>query len=209
MVSSLNMFGSSTPILFVVFVETIGVFWFYGVSRYRFNITTRTISYKGRRRESCRKCDIGLSAIYSLHFPISSFNELSILVSLQYTMLYEIQFAILQFLCLYFDTLWRFGLLLSFLHPISSLILSCLFSPSCSSWCLSIVLSDHFSCIPVTFLTSSFLQFHHSKLFCDLNAVYACRFCDDVELMLGRRPALFWRICWQYISPIFLAVGAV
>jgi len=64
LVSSLNMFGSSTPILFVVFVETIGVFWFYGVSR----------------------------------------------------------------------------------------------------------------------------------------------FCDDVELMLGKRPALFWRVCWQYISPIFLAV---
>jgi len=32
------------------------------------------------------------------------------------------------------------------------------------------------------------------------------RFCDDVELMLGSRPALFWRVCWQYISPIFLAV---
>ena len=30
----LNTFGSSTPILFVVFVETIGVFWFYGVSRW-------------------------------------------------------------------------------------------------------------------------------------------------------------------------------
>ena len=30
----LNVFGSSNPILFVVFVETIGVFWFYGVSRF-------------------------------------------------------------------------------------------------------------------------------------------------------------------------------
>ena len=33
LVAMLNMFGSSTPILFVVFLETIGVFWFYGVSR--------------------------------------------------------------------------------------------------------------------------------------------------------------------------------
>ena len=38
-------------------------------------------------------------------------------------------------------------------------------------------------------------------------ALYFCRFCDDVELMLGTRPALFWRVCWQYISPIFLAVS--
>jgi len=34
LVAMLNMFGSSTPILFVVFLETIGVFWFYGVSRF-------------------------------------------------------------------------------------------------------------------------------------------------------------------------------
>lgn len=32
------------------------------------------------------------------------------------------------------------------------------------------------------------------------------RFCDDVELMLGQRPGLFWRLCWQYISPVFLIV---
>ena len=30
---SLQMFGSGTPILFVVFIEVVGVFWFYGVSR--------------------------------------------------------------------------------------------------------------------------------------------------------------------------------
>ena len=29
----LQMFGSGTPILFVVFIEVVGVFWFYGVSR--------------------------------------------------------------------------------------------------------------------------------------------------------------------------------
>ena len=33
LVAMLNMFGSSTPILLVVFIETIGVFWFYGVNR--------------------------------------------------------------------------------------------------------------------------------------------------------------------------------
>ncbi|XP_055856388.1 sodium-dependent serotonin transporter [Episyrphus balteatus] len=29
-------------------------------------------------------------------------------------------------------------------------------------------------------------------------------FSSDVEQMLGKRPGLFWRICWAYISPIFL-----
>lgn len=32
------------------------------------------------------------------------------------------------------------------------------------------------------------------------------RFCDDVELMIGKRPGIFWRTCWQYISPVFLGV---
>lgn len=32
------------------------------------------------------------------------------------------------------------------------------------------------------------------------------RFCDDVEMMMGQRPGLFWRMCWQYISPIFLLI---
>ncbi|XP_055903387.1 sodium-dependent serotonin transporter [Eupeodes corollae] len=29
-------------------------------------------------------------------------------------------------------------------------------------------------------------------------------FSSDVEQMLGKRPGIFWRICWAYISPIFL-----
>nr|CAH8838758.1 unnamed protein product [Trichobilharzia regenti] len=30
------------------------------------------------------------------------------------------------------------------------------------------------------------------------------RFCQDVQMMLGFKPGIFWRICWAYISPIFL-----
>ncbi|KAL0272547.1 UNVERIFIED_CONTAM: hypothetical protein PYX00_005476 [Menopon gallinae] len=30
------------------------------------------------------------------------------------------------------------------------------------------------------------------------------RFSDDIEKMLGFRPGIFWRICWSYISPLFL-----
>ncbi|KAH8301750.1 sodium-dependent serotonin transporter [Drosophila kikkawai] len=30
------------------------------------------------------------------------------------------------------------------------------------------------------------------------------RFSSDVEQMLGSKPGLFWRICWTYISPVFL-----
>lgn len=32
------------------------------------------------------------------------------------------------------------------------------------------------------------------------------RFSADVEMMLGKKPGLFWRICWTYISPVFLLV---
>lgn len=31
-------------------------------------------------------------------------------------------------------------------------------------------------------------------------------FSTDVESMLGHRPGIFWRVCWMYISPVFLLV---
>lgn len=31
-------------------------------------------------------------------------------------------------------------------------------------------------------------------------------FSNDVESMLGQRPGLYWRVCWKYISPVFLLV---
>ncbi|XKL65370.1 hypothetical protein PGB90_008790 [Kerria lacca] len=34
------------------------------------------------------------------------------------------------------------------------------------------------------------------------------RFTGDIELMLGHRPGLYWRICWKFISPTFI-IGVV
>ena len=28
------------------------------------------------------------------------------------------------------------------------------------------------------------------------------KFADDIELMIGRRPHLYWLICWKYLSPL-------
>lgn len=28
------------------------------------------------------------------------------------------------------------------------------------------------------------------------------RFADDIELMTGNRPGLYWLICWKYLSPM-------
>ena len=28
------------------------------------------------------------------------------------------------------------------------------------------------------------------------------RFSDDIELMTGSRPGLYWLICWKYVSPL-------
>lgn len=28
------------------------------------------------------------------------------------------------------------------------------------------------------------------------------RFADDIELMTGHRPGLYWLICWKYLSPL-------
>lgn len=32
-------------------------------------------------------------------------------------------------------------------------------------------------------------------------------FARDVEKMIGHRPGIFWRVCWNYISPVFLLVS--
>jgi len=34
------------------------------------------------------------------------------------------------------------------------------------------------------------------------------RFSCDIEKMIGKRPSLFWRLCWKYISPIFILVSS-
>ncbi|XP_045505160.1 sodium-dependent noradrenaline transporter-like [Colias croceus] len=34
------------------------------------------------------------------------------------------------------------------------------------------------------------------------------RFSDDVEEMLGFRPGIYWRICWKFVSPVFI-IGVV
>ena len=33
------------------------------------------------------------------------------------------------------------------------------------------------------------------------------RFSLDIEEMIGHRPGIFWRVCWNYISPVFLLVS--
>lgn len=35
------------------------------------------------------------------------------------------------------------------------------------------------------------------------------KFCDDIESMIGRRPNLYWRTCWKFISPSFLVIVVV
>ena len=34
------------------------------------------------------------------------------------------------------------------------------------------------------------------------NIVLFVRFSDDIELMTGRRPSIYWLICWKFVSPI-------
>lgn len=31
-------------------------------------------------------------------------------------------------------------------------------------------------------------------------------FCDDVEFMLNRRPGIYWRVCWGFVTPVFMLV---
>ena len=49
-----------------------------------------------------------------------------------------------------------------------------------------------------------------SALFETIGVVYCYginKFISNIESMLGRRPHLFYILCWKYISPIFLGVS--
>ncbi|XP_071446953.1 sodium-dependent dopamine transporter [Hetaerina americana] len=30
------------------------------------------------------------------------------------------------------------------------------------------------------------------------------RFCDDIKMMLGFSPGIYWRVCWKFVAPLFL-----
>lgn len=32
------------------------------------------------------------------------------------------------------------------------------------------------------------------------------RFSEDIERMMGFKPGLYWRLCWKFVSPVFLLV---
>lgn len=34
-------------------------------------------------------------------------------------------------------------------------------------------------------------------------------FSADIEQMLGKKPSLYWRVCWRYVSPTFLFVSEI
>ncbi|XP_041367483.1 sodium- and chloride-dependent glycine transporter 1-like [Gigantopelta aegis] len=49
--------------------------------------------------------------------------------------------------------------------------------------------------------------------FCELLAlswVYGFdRFSEDIEMMLGKKPNIYWKVCWKYVSPIVILVTIV
>ena len=56
----------------------------------------------------------------------------------------------------------------------------------------------------------SIAYFLLSIAYCLLSIVYcllsiAARFCDCVEQMTGRRPGLFWYLCWKFFAPAVMA----
>jgi hypothetical protein len=34
------------------------------------------------------------------------------------------------------------------------------------------------------------------------------RFCEDIEMMIGFKPNIFWKVCWAFVTPTILTVRA-
>ena len=35
------------------------------------------------------------------------------------------------------------------------------------------------------------------------------KFSDDISLMLGHAPNLYWKMCWKYVAPLAIIVSVV
>jgi len=35
------------------------------------------------------------------------------------------------------------------------------------------------------------------------------RFSEDIERMMGFKPGIYWRLCWKFVSPVFLLVSEI
>ena len=69
-----------------------------------------------------------------------------------------------------------------------------------SCWCLLVLRSQQV----ITLARKDFDQHEALSKMTQVILHIKFRFCDDVELMLGQRPGLFWRLCWQYIRFVLM-----
>ena len=35
------------------------------------------------------------------------------------------------------------------------------------------------------------------------------RFAEDIEMMLGYKPGMYWKICWKFVTPFIICVSIV
>jgi solute carrier family 6 noradrenalin transporter-like protein 2 len=73
---------------------------------------------------------------------------------------------------------------------------------------ISLLCSALFECLAVSWFYGK--RVNHFSLFGCSNVLLFLgleKFCDDVENMIGHRPGLYWRICWKFISPMFIIVS--
>lgn len=53
-----------------------------------------------------------------------------------------------------------------------------------------------------SFFWKSLLKFNIFSKEIECFCFYVSRFADDIEMMTGNRPGLYWLICWKYLSPL-------
>lgn len=79
---------------------------------------------------------------------------------------------------------------------------------------ISLLCSALFECIAVSWFYGKHIMFDlksinilEINLFFYVDCLGLEKFCDDVESMIGHRPGLYWRLCWKFVSPMFIIVS--
>ncbi|KAJ6601511.1 Sodium-dependent serotonin transporter, partial [Pseudolycoriella hygida] len=184
LVNFLNVYGPGLAILFVVFVEAAGVFWFYGVDNFSKDIE-EMIGHKPGI--FWRVCWTYISPIFLLIIFVFSLLEYDKMLGDEYrypewsTAVGWI-LTMSSILCIPTFMIYKFirtpgGLF----HRVRTI-----FKPETTMP----------TAIPGQIISGSGVFWFYG----------VDNFSKDIEEMIGHKPGIFWRVCWTYISPIFLLI---
>ncbi|MGH0177206.1 UNVERIFIED_CONTAM: hypothetical protein FKN15_010023 [Acipenser sinensis] len=181
----LDHFAAGTSILFGVLIEAIGIAWFYGVGRFSDDIEEMIGHRPGLYWRMCWKY---VSPLFLLCMVVISFGTFK--PPYYGTYVFPVWANIIG---------WCVAISSMAMVPIYAIYKLCVLPGTFRNGGIYVfTLLDHFAA-GTSILFGVLIEAIGIAWFYGVG-----RFSDDIEEMIGHRPGLYWRMCWKYVSPLFL-----